>query len=85
MPVPWEALIPCGLLVVMFGVTGNAFNVAKRMTNDGKPPRYNLDQWEDMMMERDRRLTGSKRGQSTDPIAPKGFSTSSIWATERVH
>lgn len=36
MPVPWEALLPLGLVVVMFGVTGTGFNVAKRMTNDGK-------------------------------------------------
>jgi hypothetical protein len=25
-----------GLVVVMFGVTGTGFNLAKRMTNDGK-------------------------------------------------
>ncbi|WVR03094.1 hypothetical protein IAU60_000083 [Kwoniella sp. DSM 27419] len=85
MPVPWEALIPFGLLTVMFGATGTLFNTAKRLTNDGKPPRYNCDSWETMMMERDRRLTGSLRGQSTDPIAPKGFATNSIWDTERVH
>jgi hypothetical protein len=29
-----------------------------------QPPRYNIDSWESMMMERDRRLTGSHRGQS---------------------
>ncbi|KAK6904672.1 hypothetical protein V866_004483 [Kwoniella sp. B9012] len=85
MPVPWEALIPFGLLTVMFGATGTLFNTAKRLTNDGKPPRYNLDSWETMMMERDRRLTGSLRGQSTDPIAPKEFATNSVWDTERVH
>lgn len=39
MPVPWEAFIPMGLVVVMFGVTGTGFNVAKRMTNDGKVRR----------------------------------------------
>lgn len=36
MPVPWEAFIPMGLVVVMFGVTGTGFNIAKRATNDGK-------------------------------------------------
>lgn len=29
-----------------------------------QPPRYNLEAWDDMMMERDRRLTGSVRGQT---------------------
>ncbi|WVQ72224.1 hypothetical protein IAR50_001773 [Cryptococcus sp. DSM 104548] len=85
MPVPWEALIPCGLLVAMFGVTGNLFSAAKFLTNDGKAPRYNVDTWEAMMMERDKRLTGSLRGQSTEPIAPKAFATNSIWETERIH
>jgi hypothetical protein len=32
-----------------------------------QPPRYGLDTWEEMMMERDRRLTGSARGQSVRP------------------
>ncbi|KAH8083644.1 hypothetical protein HD553DRAFT_312848 [Filobasidium floriforme] len=64
MPVPWEALIPFGLLTAMFGITGTGFNVAKRLTNDGKPPRYNLDHWDQMMMARDERLTGSWRGQT---------------------
>jgi hypothetical protein len=31
--------------------------------NDWKPPRHMLDDWNIQMMERDRRLTGSKRGQ----------------------
>lgn len=82
-----------------------------------QPPRYGLDAWEQMMMERDRRLTGSLRGQrvssntsqsrlcrvlfvhellrrpccpsllmhcpsQTDPVAPEGFETSSVWYTE---
>ncbi|KAG0664440.1 hypothetical protein C6P46_001485 [Rhodotorula mucilaginosa] len=89
MPVPYEALIPFGLLTVMFAVTGTGFSAAKRLTNDGKvqhavPTRHTLDQWEDSMMERDRRLTGSLRGQSTEPIAPKAFATNSVWQTEKV-
>lgn len=28
-----------------------------------QPPRYGVDEWDEMMMERDRRLTGSLRGQ----------------------
>ncbi|TXT04847.1 hypothetical protein VHUM_03930 [Vanrija humicola] len=48
----------------MFGATGTLLNVVKRIQNDGQPPRYGLDKWDDMMMARDQRLTGSLRGQS---------------------
>lgn len=48
----------------MFGATGTLLSVVKRIQNDGQPPRYGLDKWDDMMMNRDERLTGSKRGQS---------------------
>ncbi|KAM0751594.1 hypothetical protein T439DRAFT_214048 [Meredithblackwellia eburnea MCA 4105] len=84
MPVPFEALIPFGLLTVMFAATGTLFSAAKRLTNDGKPTRYGLDTWDENMMERDRRLTGSLRGQATDPVAPKAFATNSVWETETV-
>ncbi|CEQ39317.1 SPOSA6832_00831, partial [Sporobolomyces salmonicolor] len=68
----------------MFAVTGTGFSALKRAVNDGKPVRHTLDTWEENMMERDRRLTGSLRGQSTEPIAPKTFATNSIWQTEKV-
>ncbi|GAA5940555.1 hypothetical protein JCM1841_001268 [Sporobolomyces salmonicolor] len=68
MPVPFEALIPFGLLTVMFAVTGTGFSALKRAVNDGKPVRHTLDTWEENMMERDRRLTGSLRGQSAKPV-----------------
>lgn len=29
-----------------------------------QPPRYGIDDWDKMMMHRDRELTGHKRGQS---------------------
>jgi len=67
----------------MFAVTGTLMSVIKRAANDGKPPRYALDSWEETMMERDRRLTGSFRGQRTDPTAPGVFATNSVWYTER--
>ncbi|CAD6582810.1 MAG: hypothetical protein TREMPRED_003398, partial [Tremellales sp. Tagirdzhanova-0007] len=72
------------LLTVCFGATGTLFSIAKRATNEGKPPRYGVDSWDNMMMERDRRLTGHVRGQRTDPIAPKEFATNSVWETEKV-
>ncbi|PWN38358.1 uncharacterized protein FA14DRAFT_26135 [Meira miltonrushii] len=84
MPVPFEAFIPMGLVVVMFGVTGTGFSLAKRLTNEGKPARHSVDDWDSMMMKRDERLTGTARGQATDPIAPKEFATNSVWGTEKV-
>ncbi|KAH9943167.1 small secreted protein [Epithele typhae] len=84
MPVPWETLIPFGLVTVMFGATGTLLNTSKRLQNQGKPVRHGIDPWDEMMMERDRRLTGHNRGQSTEPFAPKEFATNSAWYTERV-
>ncbi|EGN92036.1 NADH dehydrogenase 1 alpha subcomplex [Serpula lacrymans var. lacrymans S7.3] len=82
MPVPWEALIPFGLLTSMFAAAGTLLNTSKRAQNQGKPVRYKIDTWDDMMMDRDKRLTGHVRGQSANPIAPEGFETSSSWYTE---
>ncbi|KAH6914597.1 hypothetical protein BKA70DRAFT_1256522 [Coprinopsis sp. MPI-PUGE-AT-0042] len=83
MPVPWEALIPFALLTAMFGTAGTLLNASSKGQNDGKAPRYNLDKWETTMMQRDERLTGSKRGQSANPIAPPSFATSSVWEAFR--
>lgn len=33
----------------------------------------------DTVMERDLRITGSFRGQSTNPVAPKGFEVNNPW------
>ncbi|KIK81848.1 hypothetical protein PAXRUDRAFT_832587 [Paxillus rubicundulus Ve08.2h10] len=84
MPVPWEALIPFGLLTSMFATAGTLLKTSKMAQNQGKPVRYNLDPWEEMMMDRDRRLTGHMRGQKSDPTPPEGFETSSAWYTQQV-
>ncbi|EDR12640.1 small secreted protein [Laccaria bicolor S238N-H82] len=84
MPVPWEALIPFGLLTAMFGTAGTLLNLSTRAQNMGKPPRYRIDNWDEMMMKRDERLTGHKRGQTSNPVAPPGFETSSVWMTESI-
>jgi len=83
MPVPWEALIPFGLVTALFGAAGTLFNISKRAQNQGKPPRYHIDPWEEMMMDRDKRLTGHARKQTSNPIAPEGFGTNSVWYAER--
>ncbi|KAF8524642.1 small secreted protein, partial [Hysterangium stoloniferum] len=72
-----------GLLTTMFAAAGTLMNATRKAQNDGKPPRYGLDSWDEMMMERDKRLTGSFRGQSTNPDAPEDFATNSAWFTER--
>ncbi|KJA29591.1 hypothetical protein HYPSUDRAFT_152467 [Hypholoma sublateritium FD-334 SS-4] len=76
MPVPWEALIPFGLLTAMFGAAGTLANVSMRAQNQGKPPRYSVDNWDAMMMSRDKELTGHKRGQLATPVAPATFASS---------
>lgn len=84
MPVPWEAFIPIGLLTAMFGVSGTLLNTTRRFKDDGKPPNYNQDKWEEMMEKRNQRLTGSPRGQCVEAKAPPEFATNSSWAVERI-
>ncbi|OAV90835.1 hypothetical protein PTTG_02185, partial [Puccinia triticina 1-1 BBBD Race 1] len=84
MPMPWETFIPLGLLTVMFGASGTLLNAARRFQNDGKPPDYCLDKWDEMMQERNQRLTGSLRGQCAEEKAPLTFQTSSAWPVEKV-
>ncbi|PFH50144.1 hypothetical protein AMATHDRAFT_193680 [Amanita thiersii Skay4041] len=83
MPVPWEALIPFGLLTAMFGTAGTLLNASYKGQNLGKPPRYHVDNWDEMMMRRDERLTGHRRGQRDDPVPPTEFATNSAWNTEQ--
>ncbi|VDC02519.1 unnamed protein product [Peniophora sp. CBMAI 1063] len=83
MPVPWEALVPFALVTTMFGAAGTLFKVSKTHQNNGLYPRYSLDDWDEMMMDRDRRLTGHFRGISTEPSAPESFTTNSAWYTQK--
>jgi len=71
-------------MTTMFAAAGTLMNVSQRAQNQGKPPRYHIDAWDEMMMDRDQRLTGHPRGQSTNPTAPESFATSSAWYTEKV-
>ncbi|KAJ4861824.1 NADH-ubiquinone oxidoreductase MWFE subunit domain-containing protein [Trichoderma breve] len=93
MPVPFETLIPYGIMIVMFGVSGTGLAAFKTWQNEGKRPRYSLDQWDKTpvdldtneleVMERDRRLTGTLRGQTDNPEAPLGFEFSNGWKLEK--
>ncbi|KAJ6008196.1 hypothetical protein N7540_012172 [Penicillium herquei] len=97
MGVPFEALLPYGIIISMFGVTGAGLWVSKRFMNEGKKNRWNSDLWDRQseyrlqlrrqmrwsVMERDLRITGSMRGQSSNHIAPKGFEVSNPWKLEK--
>ncbi|KAI8379473.1 uncharacterized protein BYT42DRAFT_568927 [Radiomyces spectabilis] len=82
MPVPFEALIPFGLMAGLITVSASGLSMVKYYANDRKPHRYGLDNWEKQMMERDRRMTGSLRGQLAEPTAPAAFATNSVWYLE---
>ncbi|KAI1200207.1 hypothetical protein F5X97DRAFT_102905 [Nemania serpens] len=83
MPVPFEALIPYGIILVMFGATGAGLSKLRHWQNGHKRPRRSLDQWDRQMMDRDRRLTGLLRGQSDEPLAPTGFEFNNPWRVEK--
>ncbi|KAF9133251.1 hypothetical protein BGX30_012349 [Mortierella sp. GBA39] len=128
MPVPFEALIPLGLITGFFGVSGILFQKLKTSINEGQskndvlpklertricspfairgvrsykrlaeessgttttdrqfPPRFGLDRWDRVMLDRDYRLTGTQRGQAHQATAPSAFSTNSAWNLEKEH
>ncbi|KAK8922047.1 hypothetical protein VCV18_006100 [Metarhizium anisopliae] len=63
MPVPFETLLPYAIMIGMFGVTGTGLAVVKTWRNEGKRPRYSLDQWD----------------RTDKPEAPPGFEFSHGW------
>ncbi|PVH89907.1 hypothetical protein DL98DRAFT_508142 [Cadophora sp. DSE1049] len=79
MGVPFEALLPYGIMLAMFGVTGAGLSKIRHMQNGGKRGRHSVDQWDRVMMDRDRRLTGFLRGQTDNPAAPAGFELNNPW------
>ncbi|KAL2197984.1 hypothetical protein P885DRAFT_76693 [Corynascus similis CBS 632.67] len=46
MPIPFETLIPYGIIIAMFGVTGAGMNKIKNMQSGGKRHRWSIDQWD---------------------------------------
>ncbi|KAH7319723.1 hypothetical protein B0I35DRAFT_478048 [Stachybotrys elegans] len=99
MPVPFEALLPYAIMIGMFGVTGTGLAAFRTWQNEGKRPRYSLDQWDRYarpesqpvshrltsatVMARDYRLTGTKRGQTDQAEAPAGFEFTNGWKLEK--
>ncbi|EFX03964.1 small secreted protein [Grosmannia clavigera kw1407] len=83
MPVPFEALIPYAIITVMFGVSGAGLSKLRNMQNSGLRPRRSVDQWDNVVMDRDRRLTGLLRGQTANATAPAGFEVNNAWKVEK--
>ncbi|KAK3902522.1 hypothetical protein C8A05DRAFT_33779 [Staphylotrichum tortipilum] len=46
MPIPFETLIPYGIIIAMFGATGAGMNKIKNMSSGGKKHRWSIDQWD---------------------------------------
>ncbi|EEQ33569.1 conserved hypothetical protein [Microsporum canis CBS 113480] len=93
MGVPFEALLPYGIIIGLFGVTGVGLSTVKYYSNGRKNPRRGLDAWDQtncfnskllnfLVMERDLRLTGQMRGQTSNHAAPPGFAYSNPWKLE---
>jgi hypothetical protein len=80
---PVEPLFSLGLVGVISLATLFAVKGAQRWENYGKPKRYNVDQWDRRMMERDSRLTGNVNKQSLATVAPEQFGRNSALELER--
>ncbi|KAF7957665.1 hypothetical protein EAE96_003238 [Botrytis aclada] len=83
MGVPFEALLPYGIMLAMFGITGAGMSGVRSLQNGGKRARHSVDAWDRQMMDRDRRLTGFLRGQTDNPSAPLGFELNNPWRLEK--
>ncbi|KAK2799054.1 hypothetical protein FQN51_007160 [Onygenales sp. PD_10] len=83
MGVPFEALLPYGIIIGMFGVTGFGLSTVKYFSNGRKNPRRGIDVWDRQMMERDQRITGVFRGQDSNHEAPVGFEVNHPWKAEK--
>ncbi|KAJ4263831.1 hypothetical protein NW762_005864 [Fusarium torreyae] len=87
MPVPFEALLPYAIMIGMFGISGTGLAVIKTWQNEGKRPRYSVDQWDRQSTIRteqnlDAPLTGTLRGQTDKSEAPLGFELNNPWKLE---
>ncbi|KAL6707746.1 hypothetical protein ACN47E_003867 [Coniothyrium glycines] len=82
MGVPFEALLPYAIMTGFFAFTAVSVGKLREMQNGGKRARRGMDQWDRVMLERDRRLTGFARGQTDKPEAPPGFELNNPWRCE---
>ncbi|PYH76016.1 hypothetical protein BO82DRAFT_379147 [Aspergillus uvarum CBS 121591] len=83
MGVPFEALLPFGIIIGSLTAGAGGIWAVKYYANGWKQPRWNLDLWDRVVMERDQRMTGIFRGQSANPTAPTGFELNNPWKLEK--
>lgn len=77
-------------MAAFFGLAGHGVGFVRYWDNGWKNDRFDLDAWDEKMMQRDFLLTGVKRGQSSEPVAPEHFKTADIrlqqyWTPYRDH
>ncbi|KAK6362962.1 hypothetical protein TWF730_000411 [Orbilia blumenaviensis] len=46
MPVPWETILPFGLVVAMFTISGAGMSTVSYIAEGYKPRRFNTDIWD---------------------------------------
>ena len=75
--IPVQSLLPLGIITGALVAGSLANEYIKKWANDGVQPRFSLDIYEKMLMERDRRLVGDFIKQSDSLDAPPEFTTNS--------
>ncbi|KAG6084024.1 hypothetical protein E4U33_004084 [Claviceps sp. LM78 group G4] len=81
MPVPFEALLPYAIMIDVWRYR-NGLVIYQDVAQRGKSATLVAGSM-GQMMERDRRLTGTMRGQIANPEAPPGFELSNGWKMEK--
>lgn len=76
MAIPFEGLIPYTIMAAFFGLAGHGVGFIRYWDNGWKNDRFDLDLFDEKMMKRDFLLTGVRRGQTSDAVAPEAFKTS---------
>ncbi|KAL1842868.1 hypothetical protein VTK73DRAFT_3016 [Phialemonium thermophilum] len=83
MPVPFETLIPYGIILAMFGVTGAGLSKIKNMQNGGKRARRSLDQWDRQSKGNGRSVCPLSILSIDHPVAPAGYELNNPWRVEK--
>ncbi|KAK9459098.1 putative NIMM subunit of mitochondrial NADH:ubiquinone oxidoreductase [Lipomyces oligophaga] len=77
--IPFEALMPYGVILVMFCVAGGGMALGNSIAERGHRRHVHLDPFDKLMRERDLRLTGLHREQLQKAIAHPEFGVSSTY------
>ena len=70
--------MPYAIMAGFFGLAGHGVGFIRYWDNGWKNDRWALDEWDHKIMARDLLLTGTKRGQTSDAVAPEHFKTAHI-------